>query len=179
VHALDDYGSGSQSINWDFALYPTTDDGSFVPQPSSLSHPSSAALTGSLTSSPDLSLNYASSWNTFSFPSGHEQYLGNDSQLLSGGTIPFTSLEDPINAVAITMGTAILHGGQVPFSTPMVKGMTNTSSILTHLLILYRSLIVRFLHWPALSRLFVSRAIYIYQGNKLQGQSPRSRSFQS
>jgi hypothetical protein len=126
VHALDDYGSGSQSINWDFALYPTTDDGNFVPESSLLSHPSSTALTGSLTSSPDLSLNYPSSWNTFSLPSGHEQYLGNDSQLLSGGTIPFTTSDDSLNAMAITMGAGIMHDGQVPFSTPMVKGMAST-----------------------------------------------------
>jgi hypothetical protein len=161
VHALDDYGSGSQSINWDFALYPTNDDGTFVPDPSSLSHPSSAALAGSLTSSPDLSLNYAASWNTFSLSSGHDQYLGNDSQLLSGGTIPFATSDDSLNAMAITMGTGNLHNGQVPFSTPMVKGMLHALSFLTFLLILYRSLIVRFLHWPALSRLFLSRAVCI------------------
>jgi hypothetical protein len=128
VHALDDYGSGSQSINWDFALYPTNDDGTFVPDSSSLSHPSSAALAGSLTSSPDLSLNYAASWNTFSLPSGHDQYLGNDSQLLSGGTIPFTTSDDSLNAMAITMGTGNLHNGQVPFSTPMVKDHSSSGS---------------------------------------------------
>jgi hypothetical protein len=123
VDALDAYGSGSQSINWDFALFPTTDAGSFIPEPSSLPLSSSAALTDSLNASPDLSLNYAPSWNTFSLPSGHEQYLGNDSQLLSGGAIPFTTSGDA-TAITTTMGN--LHDGH--FSTPMVKDHSSSSS---------------------------------------------------
>jgi hypothetical protein len=166
VHAPDAYGSSSQSINWDFALFPTTDAGSFVPDPSSLPLSSSAALTGSLTSSPDLSLNY-SNWNAFSLPSGHEQYLGNDSLLLSGGTVPFTTSEDSLNAIAITTATGNLQDGH--FSTPMVKGKMYALFSLEYLLILYRSLIVRFFQWPALPCLFVSGTVCINQDNQLKG----------
>jgi hypothetical protein len=121
VHAPDAYGSSSQSINWDFALFSTTDADSFVPEPSSLPLSSSAALTGSLTSPPTL-LNYPS-WDSFSLPSGHDQYLGNDSQLLSGGSIPFPTSGDALDAMAITTGTENLHNGH--FSTPMLKGMAS------------------------------------------------------
>jgi hypothetical protein len=176
VHAPDAYGSSSQSINWDFALFSTTDAECFVPEPSSsLRLSSSAALTGSLTSSPNL-LNYPS-WNTFSLPSGHDQYLGNDSQLLSGGPIPFPTSRDALNAMAITTGTENLHNGH--FSTPMVKGTASALSFLIHSLILYRSLNVRFVHRSALPRLVFSGTVCINQSDKLKGQSPCSSSFQN
>jgi hypothetical protein len=121
VVAPDVYGSGSQSINWDFALFTPTDATAFVSEHSSLSLSSSAALTDSLTSSPDLSLNYATSWDTFPLPSsGPEHYLGNDSQLLSGGLVPFTTSGDALNTMAISASMGDLHDGH--FSTPMVKG---------------------------------------------------------
>jgi hypothetical protein len=171
VHAPDVYGSSSQSIDWDFALFSTTDAGSYIPEPSSLPLSSSAALTGSLTSSSNLSLNYTS-WNAFGLPSGHDEYLGNDSQLLSDGPIPFTASEDALNAMAITTGTENLHSGH--FSTPMVKGKMSSLSFVTHSLILHRSLLVRFFHRPALPRLVFSRAVCIDQSDKLKGQSPCS-----
>jgi hypothetical protein len=121
VVAPDVYGSSSQSINWDFALFTPTDAANFVPEHSSLSLSSSTTLTDSLTSSPDLSLNYATSWNTFPLPSsGPEHYLGNDSQLLAGGLIPFTTSGDALNTMAMSANMGDLHDSH--FSTPMVKG---------------------------------------------------------
>lgn len=118
-------GNGSQSINWDFALFPSTDAGNLVADHSSLpplsSSSSSVALNGSLTSTPDLSLDYSPNWNHFSVPSsGAQHYLGNDSQLLSGGPIPFTTSEAELHSMAISTGMGGLHDGH--FSSPMVKG---------------------------------------------------------
>lgn len=122
-------GNGSQSINWDFALFPDAGnligtDHSSLPL-SSTSSSSAAALTGSLTSTPDLSLDYSPNWNHFSsVPSssaGAQHYLGNDSQqLLSGGPIPFTSSDAALHSLAISTGMGNLHDGH--FSSPMVKG---------------------------------------------------------
>lgn len=121
----DVYGSGSQPINWDFALFSTSTAANYVSQQSSLPLSSSAALTGSLTSSPDLSLNYATSWDSFALqPSTHATYLGNDSQLLSGGTVPYTTSDDSLNLMAISTSMGDPHHGH--FSTPMVKGKINT-----------------------------------------------------
>ncbi|KAH7382472.1 hypothetical protein DE146DRAFT_681510 [Phaeosphaeria sp. MPI-PUGE-AT-0046c] len=123
-------GSGSQSINWDFALFPNTDSGNLVADHSSLlsSSASSTALTTSLSSTPDLSLNYSPNWNHFSVPSssGAQHYIGNDSQLLSGGPIPLTTTEAQLHSMAISTGMGNLHHGH--FSSPMVKDHSSSGS---------------------------------------------------
>lgn len=120
VDAPDVYGSGSQSINWDFALFSTTDAGNIVSETTSFPLSSSAALMGTLTSH-DFSLDHSTDWNAFSLPpSGPSPYLGNDSQLLTGGPIPFTTAGDLFDTMAISSGLGTLRDAH--FSTPMVKG---------------------------------------------------------
>jgi hypothetical protein len=126
VDAPDAYGSGSQSINWDFALFSTTDAGNIVSDSTSFPLSSSAALTGTITSH-DFSLNHSTDWNAFSLsPSAPLPYLGNDSQSLAGGSIPFTTAGDSFDTMAISSGLANLHDAH--FSTPMVKGKMIYSS---------------------------------------------------
>jgi hypothetical protein len=121
VDAPDVYGSGSQSISWDFALFSSTDADNLVSETSTFPLSSSTALTGTLISH-DFSLNDSTDWNTFSLPRAFEpsSYLGNESQLLSGGAMPFTTSGDSLNTMLISTGVGSLHDAH--FSTPMVKG---------------------------------------------------------
>jgi hypothetical protein len=120
VDASDVYGNGSHPINWDFALFSTIGADNLVAEPTSFPLSSSSALTGTLTSH-DFSLNHSTDWSTFASPSsGPSPYLGNDSQSLAAGIVPFTTSGDFFNTMTTSTGMGGLHDAH--FSAPMVKG---------------------------------------------------------
>lgn len=165
---------GSRSINWDFTLYPTSDTSGLLSEPTALplSASSSAALTSNLTS-PELSLNDTSEWNAFALTSsGPDQYLGDDSQLLMGGSTPFTTAEQSLNIMAMSKGLGNLQDAS--FSTPMVKGKTFTLLYLVRLTP-HRSFFVWFFHKSAASCLFLSGSVFYNSAVQLSDQSTCSR----
>ncbi|KAF2824551.1 hypothetical protein CC86DRAFT_447346 [Ophiobolus disseminans] len=119
ANSLDELAAyGNQSINWDFALFATGDTPNSFPLSSS-----SAALTDSLIA-PDLSLHDTTNWNAFSLASsGPAQYLGDESQLLTGASISFTAPDASLNTMTMS---ASLHDAS--FSTPMVKDHSSSGS---------------------------------------------------
>ncbi|KAF2026358.1 hypothetical protein EK21DRAFT_74376, partial [Setomelanomma holmii] len=117
---------GSCSINWDFTLYPTADTSDLSNEATSLplSDSPSTALTSTLTS-PGLSLNDSADWNAFALATpGALQYLGNDSQLLMGGSNPFTTSDQSLNIMAVA--TVGLQDASI--SAPMVKDISSSGS---------------------------------------------------
>jgi hypothetical protein len=121
VHDLADYGSSS--LNWDFTLFSAADT---PPSSSSLAFSaSSAALPGSLFSTPDLSLNDTTDWNALSSASSVPAlYLGNESQLLAHDPVSFMASDQQLGNM--NMSTAF---NDAHYSTPMVKGKTTLTSI--------------------------------------------------
>lgn len=114
---------GTSSINWDYALsYSTADASDISPEPTLLSSSASssvATLTGGLLT-PDPCLNNSVDWNAFPLPHPDSHFLGNGTQMLSGGPSAFTTAEDNMNIMAMSSGMA------ATFSEPMMKSK-NTS----------------------------------------------------